>query len=332
MRRGIIIATLAGLLLAALLVAQQGLAGFGEALTRVGWWILLIVVIHGFQMLLSGMAWQSLLEPRRAPGAVTFCRLRWVREAISNLLPMTQIGGEFIAVRLLALRGLGSALAGASVVVDLSIEALTLLVFSLLGLAILLVGGQSAEALHWALAGVIILAPALAGFVLAQRYGLFRVIERLCTVIAGRSGLLHAGAVAGLHEAIQELYQHPRRLLNAFNLHLLSWLAGSLEVWAILWVLGVPVSLAEALVIESLGQAIRSAAFIIPGGYGVQEGGFILIGVWLGLPPGIGLSVSLLKRVREIILGLPGLLDWQIFEGKRLWPGKPLALRSGSGD
>ena len=81
----------------------------------------------------------------------------------------------------------------------------------------------------------------------------------------------------------------------------------------------------------SLGQAVRSAAFIVPGGYGVQEGGYMLIGAFYGLPAETGLALSLIKRVREIILGIPGLLDWQIFEGKRLWPGKAVATPSENG-
>ncbi len=332
MHRGIIFATLAGLLLIALLVAQQGLLGVGRAVASVGWGIVLVVLVHILQMVFSGMAWQVLLRHRQAPGVITFIRIRWIREAVSNMLPMTQIGGEFISVRLLALRGTGGGLAGASVVVDLSMEVITQFAFTLLGLAIVMVDGQSAEAIHWALAGVIVMAPALIAFLLAQRYGLFRLIERLCGFIADKSSLLDAGAAAGLHDEIQALYRNPRLLLNAFNLHLLSWLLGTLEVWVILYFLGIPVSLAEALVIESLGQAVRSAAFIVPGGYGVQEGGYMLIGAFYGLPAETGLALSLVKRVREIILGIPGLLDWQIFEGKRLWPGKAVAAPSENGN
>lgn len=332
MHRGIIIATLGGLLLIALLVAQQGLVGIGQAVASVGWGIVLVVLIHILQMIFSGMAWQVLLRHRPVPGAFTFIRIRWIREAVSNMLPMTQIGGEIIGVRLLVLRGIGGGLAGASVVVDLSMEVITQFVFTLLGLALVVVDGQSVEAIHWAVAGVIVMAPALIGFLLAQRYGLFRLIERLCGFIADKSSLLDADAAAGLHDEIQVLYRNPRLLLNAFNLHLLSWLLGTLEVWVILYCIGVPVSLAEALVIEALGQAVRSAAFIVPGGYGVQEGGYMVIGAFFGLPTETGLALSLVKRVREIILGIPGLLDWQIFEGKRLWPGKVMPAQSENGD
>jgi hypothetical protein len=57
-----------------------------------------------------------------------------------------------------------------------------------------------------------------------------------------------------------------------------------------------------------LGQAIRGAAFAVPGALGVQEGGYLLLAPLAGLPPDMALVLSLAKRAREIILGPPGLL------------------------
>ena len=71
--------------------------------------------------------------------------------------------------------------------------------------------------------------------------------------------------------------------------------------------------------LESLGQAARSAGFMVPGGLGIQEGGFLLIGSHIGLTPELALSLSLIKRGRELIIGIPGLIAWQIAEGRGLW-------------
>jgi uncharacterized membrane protein YbhN (UPF0104 family) len=68
--------------------------------------------------------------------------------------------------------------------------------------------------------------------------------------------------------------------------------------------------------LECIIFAIRSAAFFIPGALGVQEGGYLLLGAALGLPPEVALAVSLLKRGRAIILGIPALAAWQWLEGK----------------
>jgi hypothetical protein len=64
----------------------------------------------------------------------------------------------------------------------------------------------------------------------------------------------------------------------------------------------------ESLLLESLGQAIRGAGFAIPGALGVQEGGYLLLAPLAGLPPNAALALSLAKRARELLLGLPGLL------------------------
>jgi uncharacterized membrane protein YbhN (UPF0104 family) len=91
-------------------------------------------------------------------------------------------------------------------------------------------------------------------------------------------------------------------------LSLIGWLVGTVEVFLILQLLNHPVGWLTALVLESLGQAIRAAAFAVPGALGVQEGGYLLLAPLAGLPPDTALALSLAKRAREIIMGVPGLI------------------------
>ncbi len=84
------------------------------------------------------------------------------------------------------------------------------------------------------------------------------------------------------------------------------------EVWLALSFLGHPVSLLSAMMLESLGQAVRAGAFAVPGALGVQEGGYVMLGRVLGLGPETALALSLAKRVRELLLGIPGLIAWQL--------------------
>jgi hypothetical protein len=74
--------------------------------------------------------------------------------------------------------------------------------------------------------------------------------------------------------------------------------ASGLELRLALYFLGHSVTIVEALFLESLGQAIRSAGFSIPGSLGVQEGGYMVLDTVLGLSPETGLALSLAKRVR----------------------------------
>jgi len=116
---------------------------------------------------------------------------------------------------------------------------------------------------------------------------------------ACRSGDLHA---------VLELYEKPGPVAASFALSLLGWIVGTGEVWLALHFLGSPVGWTEALLLESLGQAIRGAAFAIPGSLGVQEGGYLLLARLIGLPPEAALALSLAKRARELLFGLPGIV------------------------
>ena len=139
-------------------------------------------------------------------------------------------------------------------------------------------------------------------------------LERLTERLGASFSRLPPDLLSGLNDSIHAIYADRRQVWSSCLLHLLSWMGGALEVWVILYCMGTPVSLDQALVMESLGTAVRSVGFIIPGGFGIQEGGFLLIGMIYGIPTGNGLALSLLKRVREVLMSLPGLWQWQRLE------------------
>ena len=70
--------------------------------------------------------------------------------------------------------------------------------------------------------------------------------------------------------------------------------------------------------IESLSQAVRAAAFLVPGALGVQEAGFVAICSAFGIPAAPALALSLVKRVPELIIGPPFLFIWHAHETKEL--------------
>jgi hypothetical protein len=90
--------------------------------------------------------------------------------------------------------------------------------------------------------------------------------------------------------------------------HFISWSFGTAETWVILHALGAPVGLPQAMVIESLGMAARTAGFAVPGALAVQEGGFALAALSVGVADAAGLSLSLVKRAREVVVGAAGVL------------------------
>jgi putative membrane protein len=309
MRAAAVLAWLAGLALISLLILSQDRAALTAALGLAGWGAAALGLAHLITLLADTLGWRALL-PSHRPGLMSLLSKRWIGASINGLLPVAQLGGEFIRARLLARSGTAGAAAGASVVVDLTAGLLTQALFAGLGLLLLHLLGQSAGLRQVAI-GLALFGLLLAGFVAAQRYGLFallaRPVARLARDTAWRS---LAGGAAALDAEIALRYRQGTALARCAGWRGLGWLAGALELWLAFLVLGRPIEFAQALALESLGQAVRSIGFLIPGGLGVQEGGILLGGVWLGLAPETVLAAALLKRAREIAYGLPGLLAW----------------------
>ena len=206
-----------------------------------------------------------------------------------------------------------------SLVVDLTSEVLSQVVFAFLGLALLATIGGAPETLRWGLVGASLMLAAVIGFVAAQRFGLIRLLDRAVSVVVRHWSGAERPVVADLHAMVWRIYARRRRVAVGFALHVVCWAIGSLEVWLALRFLGHPISLEVAFIIESLGQAIRGAAFMVPGGLGIQEGGFVLLGAAFGIDPQTSLALSLTKRVRELSIGLPAVLAWHFIEGQRLF-------------
>ena len=262
------------------------------------------------QLLLSARAWRWVL-PQRLPLRRLF-RLRIIREGIDSLLPVAQVGGEVVGAHLLArdsagLAQLGLAQAGASVVVDVTLEFLTQLLFLLAGVAALAATSPGGGWQGWLRAALGTAAMA-GGLLAAQRFGLLRLLELLAGQIAARWP--GAGSLYGMNEAAAAMVARHRRMLVSAGLHLIAWLLGSVESWAVLHALGAEVGWVPALIVEALGMAARSAGFAVPGALVVQETGFALAAAAVGLPEPLGLSLSLVKRVREVLVGLLGLALW----------------------
>ena len=107
--------------------------------------------------------------------------------------------------------------------------------------------------------------------------------------------------------------RYPSHLCISWGLHFLGWALGTLEVLAIFYTVGIPISVREALAIEALASVVKALAFFIPGSLGVQDGGNVLLLTLFGYPSSFGLTFSLVRRMRELLwisLGLVVLLRY----------------------
>lgn len=318
MKAAVAIGVLAGLLFATILI---GYFGFGEVLAAfvsAGWGMLVLGFYRAVAILLGGIGWWILLRRFWQGRARVFVCARWIRESVNALLPVAQVGGDVAGARFIALRGAGAALGGASAVVAKTVDVISQFVFSLAGVIVLLHLRSDSAAARSVAVGLAVFAPLLLGFVAAQRMGMFHLLERILGRLERKFAWLEAGNMQGLHETILAMYRDRYALFASFLCHLAAWLTGVGEVWLALYFMGVDMALAEAVVIESLAQAVRSAGFAIPAALGVQEGGYLAFGTLVGLGPEAALALSLVRRVRQVLVGVPGLLFWQLTEGRRL--------------
>jgi len=301
-----------GLALFAALVAWQGIGDVAATLRVAGAGLLLVAAFHLLPLFLDALGWRALIPPGERPSAIEFARGRWIGESVNSLLPVLQIGGSLARTGFLRRRGVAGGPAAASVVVDVTLVVLSQVAFSLLGVVLLVAikgGGRLGLAAAF---GALLMSGLGAGFWIAQRRGLFgaggRALERFLEREEGPSIGLRAEEI---DRSVAAIHADRAAMAGSFGWHLASWVAGAGEVWLALSFLGTPVGMSGALLLESLGQAVRAAAFAVPGALGVQEGGYVVLGGALGIPPDTCLALSLAKRSREILLGLPGLLAWR---------------------
>ncbi len=290
-----------------------GFAAAGLNVTQALWLLPGLVALHLGQLFLAGVAWRTLFVGSR-PGVVAFYRLRVIREGIDSLLPVAQVGGEIVGARLLSQRGVRMGQAAASVIVDVTVELLTQVAFLAAGLCALAWlsrngawGGAWGTWIKATLAGMTL----AASLILAQRFGLLRALEALLRGMARRWPTLAGASLDGVHAAALDFYRQPAALVRSAGLHLLAWTLGSVETWAILHAFSLPATPLQAFTVESLGMAARSAGFAIPAALGAQEGGFVLAAAAIGVPVAPALALSLVKRLRECLVGLVGLALWR---------------------
>lgn len=297
-------------------VAWVGIGAIGQQIWRAAWVVPLAVGIHAVQLGLSAQAWRIVTGAAR-PGFTAWWLVRWVREAVNSMLPVAQLGGNLAAIRMLARAGVPLAQGSAGVALDVGMEAASLVAFTLAGLGVLASTSAGHAWLPWLAAGAAALGTGTAGLLLARRLGALRLVEagfdRLARVLPGR--------LAGLRREFVRLLRHRGALWRGGLLHLLAWVLGCGETWLALAAMGRAPSWQAVLVIESLGMAARNAGFMVPGALGVQEGGFVLVGGLFGIPADTAIALSMVKRARELAVGVPGLLAWQWSELRR--PGTP---------
>jgi putative membrane protein len=305
------------------MVVQVGPVTLARAAAAVGWGgFCLYAAVSALVFLPLGFAWWAVAPGVPLRRALWFVWGRVLREAASDVLPMAQVTGLFVGVRALGRRGLAEATVVGSLIIDLTTEMAAQLLYTLFGVSMLAATLAHATAardlLGAALLALVVGGALLAGFVLLQGRGvdlLGRFAERWLHDTRARADAVRS--------VLASAYADRRALFAGFALHGVAWVASGAASWLALSLMGVHAALWRVLTLESLMAAVRALAFISPGALGVQEGAYVLAAPLLGVAPGPALLLSLLKRAKDVAIGVPALLVWQAGEGRALLRSAP---------
>jgi len=307
-----------GLLLGTLLIGWFGAGRVLSGVLSVGWVGFAIVLV--WQLLLFailGVAWDAIVPRRQARSLAVFIWGRMVRDAATNCLPFSQLGGFVFGARAVTLHGIGWSLATASTVVDVTAEFLAELAFTGIGLGILIARAPDSRLEVPLEIGLGLAVMAAVALVWLQR-GAGTLFASMGRIIAGRRFSDAQERVEVLQAELALIYGHTLRLGVGFAVHLIGWICTGVAGWITYHLLGVPIDFDDALAIEALLAAATAVAFLVPVSAGVQEAGYAGLGAIFGVAPELSLAVSLVRRARDLALGVPILLIWQFFEVRHL--------------
>lgn len=301
-----------GLGILAAIVYGAGTEAIVTHLLALGWAAPLILLPYAVNALIDGAALGLPLPRSSRISAWRLAALRIAGEAINNITPTAYLGGEPVKVQLMRGQGIGGTDAVAAVVVAKTALVVSQIVFVVSGLVVLLLRLEDASypiatAIACILGGIAF----VVGLVEIQRRGLVALVGRFTIRVFPRSEL-----VARLRKRADEidarlatLYGRDRRaFVGATALHFAGWIVGVGEVLLICALIGNPIGIGTAYVIESLSGTIGAVSLFVPGRFGVQEAGGVLICQLVGVGPAPAVALMLLKRIREIAFTLLGLL------------------------
>jgi uncharacterized membrane protein YbhN (UPF0104 family) len=298
-----------GAALFAYLLAEIGPAAVADSFAVLSWRLLIVLVFPCLLIkLFDTLAWYWTFPTVRVP-FWPLARIRLAGQAVNATTPTGTLGGDAVKIWMLRDR-----LAPGDTLVSLVVAKTTMVASQglLLALGLLIVRrlpGVDRPLVRGmeALLGLEVLA--VGGFVAVQLAGVLgrghRVLRRFG--IGMGSGVADAARAAD--HALATLYrERPGLVALSLAYSLAGWFASAAETWLILSFLGAPVTAASALAIEAFSTAVRFLTFFVPAQIGAAEAGSVAACVALGLRADVGLSLSLVRRVREAAWTGVGLL------------------------
>lgn len=304
-----IVAGLLGLAAATTLFVRNDPPRIEALVVAAGFGLLWLLPLRVATLALNAQGWRELFFQSARPPLRLLTWAAFVRNAVNTLLPVAHVGGEVAASRLLIRKAIEPAAAVASVVVETTVTLFVQMAFGLLGIVLLLSYAHNEVLVHLLWMGLIVAFPVGLLFVVLQKQAaLFSLLEKALLRLTGKGFMTMGGAA--IDGAILAGYRAPLSLLRCAFWQGLSMLGGAGEFWLVLRLLHEPAGLRLVVLLETLMQALQSAAFMVPGALGVQEGGIVAVSGVVGLSTEVALAVLLVRRLRQLGMSAPVLWVW----------------------
>lgn len=306
------------------LVINFGYSAVFAAFKTAGWSLLLIIPLHLLTISIDSEGWGSLL--RGQGRKVHRAYLIWaasVRDAIASLIPITA-GGSITGIRLLILRKIQPSVSVASILAEDALMMASELILLLVGISLYVIFLPTPLLYLYFLLPVLFIAVlALTAIFWAQLNG--KIFDKMAQGIRRfvdsdkYESLVQSPLV--LKESLHEIYSKRGSIWRCVAWQLVSLSSSVLELWVILLLMHEPRSFLFVLLLQSVGRMLRSITFIVPASIGVQEAIYALLAPLGGLSPSFGIALSLATRFRDMVIGIPMIVSWQIVEarGAKLW-------------
>jgi glycosyltransferase 2 family protein len=314
-RRGLELLCLAlGTIILASTLWVIGVESLLRDLRLIGWGLAVILLVESLSVLVNTGGW-ALAFPRgeRRVSAGRLLASRLAGDGVNYLTPSATVGGELLRVRLLG-HQMASSLRWASVSAAKIGQSVAQAIFILLGLALIVprlaigsswLGELDATIAVGALVTAIVLGVV---FLWAVARGFWATFRGALSGI-GLAGLLPpswAGPGRDVDLALRRLGSW--RAAASLGCFVLGWAVGAAEIYLILAWLGGPVDWQSALALETGSVLLDGLLFFVPAKVGTQEGGKVVLFAALGLHPARGLTVGVVRRIRELVYAGIGLL------------------------
>lgn len=308
-----------------LLVLLVGVALFGYLVsiadwTRIfalvgelGWGFAPVMAIYAGAFAVDTASWQLVID--RAPLTwrwfAALWRIRLVGMAANQLTPVVGLAGEPLKAVLLKRRlGVAYREGAASLLVAKTANLLALAVFLAVGTVFAIADGNLPSPYRTTVAiGMVLVVSGIALVFAMQR---LRILSRLGRKIAIARLLDGDGAFDDL--LVDAYTRHRSRFLTATLLTLLNWILGAVELYAILRLLGTPITLSGAWGVQAVVELVRAVTFFIPASLGAQEAIFVVMLTPVTGDASSALAAALIRRARELLwigAGLAG--AWTTF-------------------